>query len=116
MTQVVPAGFATPEAALQSFHYAFRHQTKEPLGSTGMKEIWDVPDDFDAPGGGYNIDLGLGYGGETGYRVAGQEKLADGVVRLDVEFEKDDGSWYTRQMIMADHGGHWRVRPVRVWR
>jgi hypothetical protein len=46
-----------------------RNQAKEPLNPTWMKQLWDVPDDFDEPGAGYSIDIGEGMGGEDGYRV-----------------------------------------------
>ncbi|HTI69153.1 MAG TPA: hypothetical protein VMF06_04275 [Candidatus Limnocylindria bacterium] len=114
MTNVQPVGFASPGQALQTFFHAFQNQTQAPFDRTRMKELWDVPDDFDSPDTHYDIHLGQGFGGEVGYRVTGQEELTPGKVKLKVDFEKRDGSYCQREMVMVDHGGHWRLQPLSV--
>ncbi|MFO1497242.1 MAG: hypothetical protein U1G07_02400 [Verrucomicrobiota bacterium] len=113
--QLTDVGFATPEAALQSFQYAAGHQQEEPPTNTRMKDFWDVPDDFDQEPG-YNIHLGEGFYGGIGYRVAGQEFLATNVVRLTIDYEKEDGSSYRRDKILVQTNGRWRMKPQAVTR
>ena len=114
-TNLVRADFSSPDRALQSWHYAFHHQTDEPLDSSRMKEIWDVPDDYDQEPG-YNIDMGEGLYGGTGFRIVTQETLASNMVRLIIDYEKDDGSSHRRERILVEKNGRWRVKPARVWR
>jgi hypothetical protein len=109
------AGSATPEAAFQSFHVAMANQIKEPLTPTRMKELWDVPDDFDQPPG-YNIDLGEGLYGGSGYRIISREEIATNGVRLTIDYEKEDGSSYRRERTLIEHRGRWRMQPAAVTR
>lgn len=112
---LVPHQFETPDKALQSWHYAFDNQHTEPLDSTRMKEIWDVPDDFDQEPG-YNLNMGEGIYGGTGFRVAARETLATNVVRLIIDYERQDGSSYQRERILVQRNGRWRVQPESVTR
>lgn len=109
-------GYATPEAAFQSFNSAMRNQHKEPMNNTRMKELWDVPDDFDDPDARYSIDLGEGMGPEFGYRLVGQELIATNQVRLTIDFEKPDGNSFRRQKVLIEKNGRWRMKPARVTR
>lgn len=115
LSNLVPAGFATPENALQSFHYIMGRQQIEPLNDTRMKEIWDVPDDYDQPPG-YNIDLGEGFYGGIGYRIVRSEFLSSNTARLTIDYEKEDGSSYRRDKIFVATNGHWRMKPAAVTR
>jgi HAMP domain-containing protein len=115
-TNASKAGFATPDAAFQSFHYMMRHQSEEPLTDTRMKEIWDVPGDFDDPNSRYSIDLGEGIGGEIGYRIVGREQMAPNQIRLTIDFERRDGSSFRREKILVENGGRWRIRPAALSR
>jgi hypothetical protein len=108
-------GFATPETAFQSFNYAMRHQEKEPVDDTARTmELWDVPDNWAEPGAYSGIDIGEGMGGEIGYRVVAEEKLAANQVKLIVDFEKPDGSSFRRSKVLVEHNGRWRMKPVSV--
>lgn len=109
-------GFATPEAAFQSFNYSMRNQHKEPLDNTRMAALWDVPDDYDAPDSRYSISLGEGMGSEIGYRVINLERFATNQVKLTVDYERPDGSFFRRQKVMVEHNGHWRMKPESVIR
>ncbi len=114
-TNVANVGFATPDAAFQSFHCAFQNQQKEKITNTRMKDLFDVPDDYDEPEGGYSIDLGEGIWG-VGYRIVLRDQLATNVVRLTYDSENRDGSWSRREKVLIERNGHWRVRPVSVTR
>jgi hypothetical protein len=114
-TNLADVGFATPDAAFQSFHHAFQNQRQQPITNTLMKDLFDVPDDFDEPGGGYSINLGEGISG-IGYRIVSRDPLATNMVRLTFDVENRDGSWSRREKILIERGGHWRVRPVSVTR
>jgi len=116
LTNCATVGFGTPEAALQSFYFAMRNQVQEPLDSTRMKLLWDVPDDFDAPDAKYSIDIGNGIGGELGYHVVKREFIGTNEARLTLEYERPDGSAFRRDITMVEHNGRWRLKPVRVSR
>lgn len=115
-TNCVSAGFGTPATALQSFYSAMRNQAKEPLNPTRMKQLWDVPDDFDEPGAGYSIDIGEGMGREDGYRIVSQEPTGSNGLILTLEFELPDGSSSRRNVTMVERTGLWRMKPARVSR
>ena len=93
-----------------------RNQAKEPLDNTRMKDLWDVPDDFDNPGAKYSIDIGEGIGGEVGYRIVSQQTMAANEVRLTLDYENVDGSSFRREKVLIEDRGRWRVRPVSVTR
>ena len=116
LTNCGSVGFSTPASALQSFYFAMRHQDKEPLTPTRMKQLWDVPDDFDEPGARYSIDIGEGTGGEDGYRVVNQERSGSNGVRLTLEFERQDGSAFRRNVTFIERNGLWRMKPAQVSR
>ncbi len=116
LTNCVRTGCDTPAAALQSFYFAMRNQEKEPLTPSRMKQLWDVPDDFDVPGAAYSIDLGEGIGREQGYRLVDQQPLGNNEVRLTLEFERPDGSAFRRNLVLVEHNGIWRLKPARVFR
>jgi hypothetical protein len=111
---VTNVGFASPEAAFESFNYAMRNQAKEPLDNTRMKDLWDVPDDFDDPSAKYSIDIGEGMAGEVGYRIVSRQTIADNEVRLTLDYENPDGSSFRREKVLVENRGRWRVRPVSV--
>ena len=112
-TNVSQAGFATPEAAFQSFNQMMT--AKQPLNDTQMKEYWNVPDDYDQPPG-YNINIGEGFYGGKGYRVVARRLVSTNTVQLTVDFEKDDGTSFRRDKILVERNGHWRLQPVSVAR
>lgn len=113
---VTNAGYADPVRALQSFYFVMARgmHERQALTPTKVKEIFDVPDDFD-DAAGYNIHLGEGISG-IGYRVVESEDLGGGQVRLTIDIENPDGSWSRRERLMVQNGGRWRVKPARVWR
>jgi len=115
-TQVAPAGFGTPEAAFASFQHAMRHQDTEPIVPSRMKDLWDVPDDFDDPNARYSIDIGAGIGGELGYRVVHQERVDSNQVRLVTEMENPDGSSFRQERILVQRDGRWRLKPEALHR
>ena len=115
-TNCASAGFGTPAAALQSFYFAMRNQAKEPLNPTRMKQLWDVPDDFDEPGARYSIDIGEGMGREDGYRVVSQEPNDSNGMRVTLEFELPDGSSSRRNVTLVERDGLWRMKPAQVSR
>jgi hypothetical protein len=115
-TNLVKNGFATPEAAFQSFNHAMRNQHLERLDNTRMKELWNVPDDFDDPNAKYSINMGEGMGGEIGYRIAGQESITPNQVRLTIDFERKDGSSFRREKILVEKDGRWRMEPAGLAR
>lgn len=115
-TNLAPAGFSTPEAAFASFQYVMRNQTLEPLTPTNMKEIFDVPDDFDDPNARYSIHLGEGISGEIGYRVFNQEFIDPTQVRLIIEMENPDGSHGRQARILVLRDGRWRMKPQGIQR
>ena len=115
LSQITNAGFATPQAAFQSFQHIFR-TAKRNLTPTEMKELWDVPDDFDDPNGGYSINLGHGHGAEIGCRIVSEEHLSSSVVRLTVDFERPDGSSFRREHTMVLNNGRWRMQPAGLSR
>jgi hypothetical protein len=112
--ELLPVGDSTPAQAFQSFHYALRNQGSEPLTPTKMKEIWDVPDDFDAPEARYSISMGQGIGGETGYVIAGEQVLSSNQVRLTVDFETKDGGSFRQNPVLVYRDGRWRMKPESV--
>jgi hypothetical protein len=112
-SNIAPAGFATPEAAFQSFNQMM--MAKQPLTNTQMKDYWNVPDDYDQPPG-YNIHLGEGFYGGKGYRVVSRRLLGTNTVELTVDFEKNDGTSFRRDRLLVEHNGHWRLQPVSVTR
>lgn len=79
-----------------------------------MKEIWDVPDDFDDPNAKYSINLGSGMGSEFGYRIVTQESISTNAICLVVEYEKPDGSSFRREQVLVQTNGRWRVKPAGV--
>ena len=116
LTNCGSVGFSTPASALQSFYFAMRNQIKEPLTPTRMKQLWDVPDDFDEPGARYSIGIGEGMGGEDGYRVVSQERSGSNGVRMTLEFERPDGSAFRRNVTLIERNGLWRMKPAQVSR
>lgn len=116
LTNCGSVGFSTPASALQSFYFAMLNQIKEPLTPTRMKQLWDVPDDFDDPGARYSIDIGEGMGGEDGYRVVSQEQSGSNGVRMTLEFEHPDGSAFRRNVTLLERNGLWRMKPAQVSR
>lgn len=108
-------GSATPAAALESFYYAMNNQGKEPLTDARMKDLWDVPDDFDQEPG-YNLHMGEGLYGGAGYRIVRQEVLSSNTVSVTIDYEKADGSSYRRDKILVQTHGRWRMKPARVSR
>lgn len=115
-TSLTNAGFSTPEAAFQSFNYAMRNQAREPLNDTRMKELWDVPDDYDDPNARYSINLGEGMAGEIGYRIVSREMVATNQVRLTIDYEKPDGSSFRREKVLVENHGRWRMKPAGLTR
>lgn len=115
-TQVADVGFGSPENALLTFHYAMSHQTETPITPTRMKDLWVVPDDFDAPNARYSIDLGEGLSGHVGYRVLSLDPIGTGEVRLTIDYEREDGSTFLRERILVGQGDHWRLKPKAVTR
>jgi len=109
-------GFDTPEAAFQSFHFAMRNQSQEPLNQSRMKQLYDVPDDFDQPGVNYSIDLGQGIGGEIGYRIVEQKQVSPKDVRLSVDYETRGGGSFRRETILIEKNGQWRIRLAGIRR
>lgn len=115
-SQLAHAGNATPAQAFQTLQFAMRNQENEPLTPAKMKEIWDVPDDFDDPNARYSISLGRGIGGETGYRIVREDVLSANEVRLVLEFETRDGGSFRQEQIVARRDGKWRVKPEGITR
>jgi hypothetical protein len=115
-TNLANVGFATPENAFQSFNFAMRNQQNERLTDARMKELWDVPDDFDDPDAKYSIHMGEGMGGEIGYRIVQQERIATNQIRLTIDYEKPDGSSFRREKVLVQKEGRWRVKPAGVTR
>lgn len=113
---LIPEGWASPEAAYGSFQHAMRHQTTESLTPARMKEIFDLPDDFDDPRARYSLHLGAGMQGNLGYRVVRSEPLEPGKVKLILEIENTSGSSFREERILVRSGERWRVRPERVER
>jgi hypothetical protein len=113
-TNCLSAGATTPEAALQTFYSSMRNQDKNPVTSTRMKQLWDVPEDFDEPDAGYSIDLGEGMGSEYGYRVTDQKPLNTNAEQMTLEFERPDGSVFRRKIVLVNRNGSWRIQPVAV--
>jgi hypothetical protein len=110
------AGHATPEAAFQSFLYVLRNQHKEKLTATKMKEIFDVPEDFDDPNAKYSINLGDGIGQEIGYRIVDQQFVASNAMTLTIDFEDRDGGSFRQDRTLIQRDGRWRINPARVSR
>lgn len=116
MNKLQAVGNATPHHAYQTFQYAMRHQQQEPLTPAKMKEIWDVPDDFDDPDARYSISMGQGMGGEIGYRVVKEEFLSTNEIKLTLDFENPDGSTFRQERLLVQRNGKWRVKPESVSR
>ena len=115
-TKMTNVGFSTPQTAFQSFNFAMRNQQNEPLNNTRMKELWDVPDDFDDPDARYSIHMGEGMGGEIGYRIVSQDRIAPNQMRLTVDYERPDGSSFRREKVLVENKGRWRMKLVSVTR
>jgi hypothetical protein len=115
-TELTNAGYATPDAAFQSFLYVLRNQHKEPLTLPKMKEIFDVPDDFDDPNVRYSIHMGEGIGRETGYRIVQQQFLAGNEIKLTIDFEDREGGSFRGDRILVQRNDRWRVKPAGVTR
>lgn len=111
-SDLAPEGWATPEAAYGSFQHAFRNQSTEPLTPTRMKEIFDLPSDFDDPKSRYSIDMGAGMQG-VGYRIARSELVEPGQVKLTLEIENADGTSFREERTLIESNGRWRVKPER---
>lgn len=116
MNDLQAIGNATPRQAYQTFQYAMRHQQQEPLTPAKMKEIWDVPDDFDDPDARYSINMGQGMGGEIGYRVVKEEFVSTNEIKLTLDFEHSDGSSFRQERLLVQRNGKWRVKPESVTR
>ena len=116
MNKLQAVGNATPHHAYQTFQYAMRHQQQEPLTPAKMKEIWDVPDDFDDPDARYSISMGQGMGGEIGYRVVKEEFLSRNEIKLTLDLENSDGSSFRQERLLVQRNGKWRVKPESVTR
>jgi hypothetical protein len=112
--ELLPVGNSTPAEAFQSFHFALRNQQSEPLTPTKMKEIWDVPDDFDDPKVRYSISMGQGIGGETGYLISTERVISSNEVRLSVDFETKDGGSFRQNPVLVYRDGRWRMKPESV--
>lgn len=112
------AGFATPEAAFESFQFFMRHRDEFLMDDhQRTKLLWDVPDDFGDPNGDCcNIHLGEGIGGELGYRIVRRETPAPGVARLVLDFEHADGTSDRHERIFVERNGSWRLKPVSISR
>lgn len=109
-------GFDTPEAAFESFMLALLHPEKKRLTETEMKEIWDLPDDYDDPRAKYSIGLGEGIGREHGYLIRDQQALDTNAVKLTIDFETPDGTVYRRERVLIQRNGRWRVKPESLQR
>lgn len=114
--ELSPQGSATPEAAYQSFQYTFRNQPAEALTPTRMKEIFDLPDDFDAPDARYSIDLGAGMHGDSGYRVVQSKLIGPGRVVLTIEIENRNGTSFREERTLIESMGRWRVQMPGIQR
>ncbi len=115
-TNLAPRGNADPISAFATFQYHMRNQASAPMTPSRMKEIWDVPDDFDDPRARYSIHVGRGMGRETGYRVVEQQFLNPGEVRLVLDLEDGDGGSHRTEQTLVQRDGRWRVKPVAIER
>jgi hypothetical protein len=113
-TEVSDVGMRSPEAALETFHAAIRNQGMNLLDSTRMKEIWNLPEDFDDPNTKYSVDIGQGIGPAIGYRIVSKEPLASNQVRLVYDYERRNGSSFRHEKVLIEKNGEWRLQPVRV--
>lgn len=109
-------GNSTPEAALETYHEALKNQSTRRLTRTIMKRLWNVPDDFDAPGISYSIELGPIPGPSIGYRIAHKEQLYTNQVRLTVDYEGGERSGFQQQRVLTQTNGVWRVESVKFTR
>lgn len=85
-----------------------------PLDSTRMKEIWNLPEDFDDPNAKYSVDIGQGIGPAIGYRIVSKEPLGSNQVRLVYDYERRNGSSFRHEKVLIEKNGEWRLQPVRV--
>lgn len=114
VASLTPAGQATPAQAFQTFQFLLRNQQHEPLTPTKMKEMFEVPDDFDDPAARYSINLGQGFGSEIGYRIAREQFLSSNEVCVTVDFETADGGLDRQDRVLVFRHGKWRVKPASV--
>ena len=115
-TELSFVGMRTPEEALETFHAAIRNQGMDPLNSTRMKDIWDLPEDFDDPNVNYTVNIGQGIGPAIGYRIVSKEQLTSNQVRLVYDYERRNGSSFRHEKVLIEKNGEWRLQPVRVTR
>ena len=108
-------GSATPDQALQTFYHTMMNQRAAPLTDSRMMELWDVPDDYDQPPG-YNIHIGEGFYGGSGFRIVERQPLSSNSLRVTLDYEKEDGSSYRRDKILVQRNGRWRMKPESVTR
>lgn len=109
-------GHATPAQAFESFQFALRNQSKEPLSETKMKEIWDLPDDYDDPKAKYSINIGRGISSETGYRVVREETISTNEIKLILDYSTADGASLRDERIVVFRNGKWRLKPAGLSR
>jgi hypothetical protein len=114
--ELADVGRASPESALETFHVAIRNQSLDPIGSTRMKAIWNLPEDFDDSNAKYSIDIGQGIGPAIGYRIVSKEQVASNEVRLIYDYERRNGSSFRHEKVLVEKDGEWRLQPVRVTR
>jgi RNA polymerase sigma factor (sigma-70 family) len=115
-TNLSDVGFATPEAAVESWHEAIMNQGVRPITPERMKDLWNLPDDYDDPTARYAINTGKGFGGEIGYRISNQSQIASNQVQFTIEYEKRNGSLSRDERTWIKRDGHWRLQPVRIKR
>ncbi|MBL9139654.1 MAG: hypothetical protein JNK85_27540 [Verrucomicrobiales bacterium] len=115
-SNLVARGNSDPISAFATFQYRLRNQGNEPMTPSRMKEIYDVPDDFDDPDARYSVHLGRGMGREVGYRVVEQRTLATGEVALVLDLEDPDGGSHRVEQVLVRRGEEWRVKPVHLER
>lgn len=109
------AGMENPAAALQTFHYFVEHQRTDPLASSLLREILDVPAGPQGASQIQVVDLGEGMGsyGEIGYRIVSETELSPNRVRVDLDYETRSGGALRRTMEFVRRDSGWR-RTVEV--
>lgn len=84
-------GFATPDAALESFlwHFAKPGRLKPPTEG-GMDLLWNIPDRPAPRGFHRRIDLGFGFARLEGFRIRARREISPQEVAFEIDRKEND--------------------------
>lgn len=101
-------GFDTPDHALESFFWHYAGPDRG--GASSITNLWWSPPANAPAGFHYEIDLGMGFGGLTGYRVVHREEISADEILFHLQREEGRSVVEEQARFIRD-GNRWVRKP-----